>query len=174
MIFRQHHGEAVGEGRDRILHAGRTNGRSERRQGERTHQHRWKHQLPPRHFDFILDASTIASSSRTRCSRSAIFLRSAGSFRKIADDFSHSRLSIAGYPLRNAPSGAELVMPLCPTATTLLPIFTWPATPTWPPSITPSPIVVLPAIPTWAASSAFLPTLTPCATCTRLSIFAPA
>ena len=38
------------------------------------------------------------------------------SLRKIADDLSHSRLSIAGYPETNAPSGSELVMPLWPTA----------------------------------------------------------
>ena len=47
----------------------------------------------------------------------------------------------------------------------------WPVTPVCPAIITSSPMVVLPAIPTWAASSTRRPIATPCATCTRLSIF---
>ena len=55
-----------------------------------------------------------------------------------------------------------------------LPIVRWPPTPTWPPNITSSPISVLPAMPTCAAISTLRPMMTPCATCTRLSIFVPA
>jgi hypothetical protein len=50
-----------------------------------------------------------------RRSSSPIFFRISGNLRKIAEAFSHSRLSMAGYPLTNAPSGIEFVMPLWPT-----------------------------------------------------------
>ena len=74
----------------------------------------------------------------------------------------------------NAPGSTELGMPVCAVATTPLPMRRWPATPTWPASITSSSIVVLPAMPTCAASSTSRPSVTPCAICTRLSIFVPA
>ena len=65
-------------------------------------------------------------------------------------------------------------MPVCAVATTPLPMRRWPATPTWPASTTSSSIIVLPAMPTCAASSTRRPIATPCAICTRLSIFVPA
>ena len=54
------------------------------------------------------------------------------------------------------------------------PTCTWPVTPLCPAIITSSSMVVLPAMPTCAASSTRRPTATPCAMCTRLSIFVPA
>ena len=50
----------------------------------------------------------------------------------------------------------------------------WPVTPLCPAIITSSSMTVLPAIPTCAASSTRRPIATPCAMCTRLSIFVPA
>src|SRR3954466_15633575 len=62
------------------------------------------------------------STSARRASRSAIALRSSGSFRKTADDFSQSRLLIAGYPEMNDPGSTELGMPVCAVAIVPFPI----------------------------------------------------
>src|ERR1019366_7140778 len=109
-----------------------------------------------------------------RSSSSAICFLSAGNWRKIADAFSQSRFLMAGYPETNSPAPSEWGIPVCAVATAPWPMRRCPATPTCPASTTSSSITVLPAMPTGAASSARAPTLTPCAICTRLSIFAPA
>ena len=81
---------------------------------------------------------------------------------------------MAGYPDTSAPAGTSFVT--APRAATVAssPISTCPVAPDCPPMRTFAPTAVLPAMPTCAAIAAFSPTRTLCATCTRLSSFAPA
>ena len=80
----------------------------------------------------------------------------------------------AGTPATCCPSSMSFVTAdLAPTITPR-PSCTWPVTPDCPAMTTSSSSTELPAMPLCAASSAFRPIFTPCATCTRLSIFVPA
>ena len=65
-------------------------------------------------------------------------------------------------------------MPVCAVARTPSPIVMWPATPTWPPSMTLSPMRRAAGDADLRRQQHVLPTPTPCAICTRLSILVPA
>src|SRR5712692_10575655 len=69
--------------------------------GQSQAQARGRGRVPYQRSGGVRHAPSFSSSSAMRCSRSTTRFFRAGNCRKIADDFSHSRFAMAGYPETN-------------------------------------------------------------------------